>query len=86
MPCFCEDLLDDVRVKYDLILELVNTVLGLLSPTIIQPERRDAIGIYEGIQYAFPRKPKGDLKGKLSKADSMIIDFIVSITTSGILE
>ena len=30
MACSCTELLADLKVKYDLILELVNTILGML--------------------------------------------------------
>lgn len=31
MACRCTDLLDDLSAKFDLILELVNTIIGMLS-------------------------------------------------------
>ena len=31
MACNCTDLLDDIDLKFDLILELINTILGLIG-------------------------------------------------------
>ena len=78
MACSCSDLLDDVRVKFDLILELVNTVLRMLPSGVVEV----VFPMGEGPRLMqFPKRLRED-----PCCDMSILDFIIGVVTSEILE
>ena len=81
MACLCTEQYDDIKLKLDLIIELLNTWLGRLSVTVTVTTRGGGGGIY------ISREAKDYVEGLKRRLDDELIELVLqAAVVSGILD
>ena len=82
MACLCTEQYDDIKLKLDLIIELLNTWLGRLSVTVtVTTKGGGGGGIY------ISREAKDYVEGLKRRLDDELIELVLqAAVVSGILD
>ena len=79
MSCSCAEQYDDLKAKFDLILELARVVLGML-PTTVTPIIPAGVGAYS-------KEAKDYVEGLKRRLDDELIELVLqAAVVSGILD
>ena len=79
MACLCAEQYDDLKAKFDLILELARVVLGML-PSAVTPIIPAGVGAYS-------KEAKDYVEGLKRRLDDELIELVLqAAVVSGILD